>query len=157
MSGRELTENMRTIVRLSTLGHNQQQICHLTGFDDGYLSRTIRLPHVQAAIRAEMYNMLETGLVPASFKALLEIIQGEHHPAAARVQASRAVLQAAGYIDRERKKDKDADKTLLQMSTEELRDELAKLERELGNRAHLVMDSAQLPPPAPSQAFDVFE
>lgn len=152
-----LTEGQMNVVQVMATGVSQAHAARILNVADTYVSKVVRLPHVQAAIREALRGRLEVEIGPLSFETLRSVMSDVQQPGSARVQAARIALQAANWLERNGRDKGEDGKPLQQMSTAELRAELERLEAELGSRAHLVNGSAQLSPPAPSQALDIFD
>lgn len=80
----------------------------------------LRKPNIARAIRAEQQALLNGDLTSIAFGTLKDVMQNPKSPASAKVAASRAVLEAAGFF---KKTDEDTpllEKDPLNMTTEEL-------------------------------------
>lgn len=80
----------------------------------------LRKPNIARAIRAEQQALLNGDLTSIAFDTLKDVMQNPKSPASAKVAASRAVLEAAGFF---KKTDEDTpllEKDPLNMTTEEL-------------------------------------
>lgn len=85
---------------------------------DGW--RVMQRPAVRAAIRVEQERVVSCELASAAMSTLGGILRDTEAPASARVQASRTVLEAAGWFVRQKDASSDQ-KPLNEMSIEELR------------------------------------
>lgn len=95
-------------------------------------SRILALPHVAARVAVELEEQRTVSGVIA-VNVLQTVARGEKYPAAARVTAARTLAEYAGLIGN---KSADAStKDPSEMSADELRDLIARLDRELGDRA----------------------
>lgn len=79
------------------------------------------LPHVRAAIAAEVERRIAGEAAAAGVGVLLAVARDTGAPASARVAAGRGLLDAAGLLNRDRQKQSGQDsKPLSQMSISEL-------------------------------------
>lgn len=99
----------------------------------------LRKPHIVVAIRKEQARYIDGDLANVALKTLRSVMENEKSPANARVAASRAVLEAAGYFDREKEQDL-TEKQIMDMSAQELeefisrgRENLKMLSKTAGN------------------------
>lgn len=94
--------------------------------------RLLRTPTVVAMISAELARArVEDGILARN--ALREIAQGSSFPAAARVTAARTLFEYVGLLGS--RGETGAAKDPSEMSADELRDLIARLDKELGDRA----------------------
>lgn len=111
--------------------------------------RLLRTPTVVALLGAELARAkVEDGILARN--CLREIAQGASFPAAARVTAARTLFEYVGLLGN--KGDGGSSKDPSEMSSDELRDLIARLDRELGDRAKPV--NAPIAPPVDDQVSD---
>jgi hypothetical protein len=100
------------------------------GFSDSRGHALLRDPRMIQAVRAEMTKMLAVDGAPTAFRALTRIAKDDNAPAGARVMAAKALLSAAGYGEGQVKPQGEA-KALNEMTPDELRDLIARHEKEI--------------------------
>lgn len=115
---------------------------------------------VQAAIAMVLERFLVGDAAPAALRCLYQIL---HDPKAApgvRVTAANSLLDRAGFDNKRLAKVQDADgKDVSTMTADQLRAEIARLEREQESRMKDVTnhDSAPDSEPIPDQVIEMFE
>jgi len=119
---------------------------------------------VQAAIAAVLERFLVADAAPAALRVLYQILHDNRAAPGVRVQAANSLLDRAGFDARRLAQAvRDGDKLDSEKTAEELRAEIAALERELSNRARDVTPAAPAAPDAPNDApidqqiIDIFE
>lgn len=80
----------------------------------------LRKPNIVRAIRAEQQAILNGDLTSIAFGTLKDVMQNPKSPASAKVAASRAVLEAAGFFKKTGEDTPLMEKDPLDMTTEEL-------------------------------------
>ena len=120
---------------------------------------------VQAAIAAVLERFLIADAAPAALRVLYQILHDTKAAPGVRVQAANSLLDRAGFdAKRLAQAASDGDKLDSEKTADELRAEIAALERELSNRARDVTpDAPESPNDAPNdvpidpQIIDIFE
>jgi len=113
-------------------------------------SKLLALPSVSAMIAVELERVrIEGGLL--GFNTLRLISRSDKAPAAARVTAARTLMEYAGMIGRTGQAEKDP----ADMSTEELRHLLGRIDTEIVSRAKPV--NGPVASPIPSQVIDLID
>lgn len=85
----------------------------------------LRKPHIVAAIRKEQERFIDGDLANVALKTLRSIMENEKSPANARVAASRAVLEAAGYFSRNKEAELE-EKQIMEMTAQELEEYISR-------------------------------
>lgn len=116
----------------------------------------ISQPNIQAAVVAAIANDLQTNAAPLALKRMKELLEAKDTPARVIEGLIKAAFDRGGHpAARPRRVDSGADKTLNEMSAEDLRRFIDQAEGELASRAKPV-NSAK--PGAPTdQASDIFD
>jgi len=117
---------------------------------------------VQAAIAAVLETFLVADAAPAALRVLYQILHDNRAAPGVRVQAANSLLDRAGFdAKRLAQAVNGGDKLDSEKTAEELRAEIAALERELSNRARDVTPASpnDAPNDAPidQQIIDIFE
>lgn len=113
-------------------------------------------PDVLLAIKRHSLGRLVGEGVPLAIDVLFSILKNEDAPARVRVDAAKTVLDRAGVAAaRPAAPEKTNDKALADMSPNELRALISRLENEVAERAEPV--SAPTPGPLPSQVSDLID
>lgn len=98
-------------------------------------SSVTRTPKLLAAVHLEVARRLQEG-APIALKVLVDLAKDEKAPAKLRLEASKAILDRAGHIaPRARALGDAGQKTLGEMSLDELKETQARLNSELAARA----------------------
>lgn len=118
--------------------------------------RFVTRPDVLLAIRRHSVGTLVGEGVPLAIKTLFQILKDEGAPARVRVDAAKTVLDRAGIsAARPSAPEVKNEKALADMSPDELRALISRLENEVAERADPV--SAPPPGPLPSQVADLID
>jgi len=88
----------------------------------------LRKPHIIDAIRQEQERLLSGELTNVAMATLRQIMENENCTPAARVAASRAVLEAAGMFKKPPLSGRERQTSLAEMSREELQSMLSHLQ-----------------------------
>ena len=83
-----------------------------------------------ARIRQERHKIYQTDLAPIAVSTLKEVMQDTEAPSSARVAAARSCLELAGDLGKHSQANAKADKSLSDMSVEELAAIIDKLDGE---------------------------
>ncbi len=123
MMSEQITENQADFVRyLVRERYNPTEAARRAGYQHPRQRayELLRKPNVARAIRTEQQAVLNGDLTSLAFDTLRDVMKNQAAPASAKVAASRAVLEAAGFF---KKTDEDTpllEKDPLNMTTEEL-------------------------------------
>lgn len=152
-----LTEKQRALVAALAKNGDMEAAAAKSGYNVTAAYTAARLPHVQAALHAEVQTALRRA-APIALKVLLGIISDDKVSPRVRVDAAKTVLDRAGH---QAPKDgaADLDKPLSDMSPDELRAYVDRAQRELSDRAKPIIevDSAPVGADTPTQVIDIFE
>ena len=93
-----LTEQQSVFVRAYVRnGGNAMLAAQEAGYSrDTYGYDVVKLPHIQAAIRAERERVIQTEGASIAWATMKDLMQNPRYPAAAKFQAARWTLEAAG-------------------------------------------------------------
>ena len=129
----EFTERQdQFIYNLVRLGNNPTQSARLAGYADPSQSafNLVHSPKMIARIRQERHKVYQTDLAPIAVSTLKEVMQDTEAPSSARVAAARSCLELAGDLGKHSQANAKADKSLSDMSVEELAAIIDKLDGE---------------------------
>ena len=130
---KEFTERQDQFVyNLVRLGNNPTQSARLAGYKDPKQSafNLVHSPKMIARIRQERHKIYQTDLAPIAVSTLKEVMQDTEAPSSARVAAARSCLELAGDLGKHSQANQKADKSLSDMSVEELAAIIDKLDGE---------------------------
>jgi len=130
---KEFTERQDQFVyNLVRLGNNPTQSARLAGYKDPKQSafNLVHSPKMIARIRQERHKVYQTDLAPIAVSTLKEVMQDTEAPSSARVAAARSCLELAGDLGKHSQANAKADKSLSDMSVEELAAIIDKLDGE---------------------------
>ena len=130
---KEFTERQDQFVyNLVRLGNNPTQSARLAGYKDPKQSafNLVHSPKMIARIRQERHKVYQTDLAPIAVSTLKEVMQDTEAPSSARVAAARSCLELAGDLGKHSQANQKADKSLSDMSVEELAAIIDKLDGE---------------------------
>jgi hypothetical protein len=95
------------------------------------------------AIRQKVSQYLLTKAVPAATRLLVRVIKDEAAPLKLRVASAKTVLDRAGFVPPKALAAEKPQRSLEDMTANELRDVLGQAERLLGDKAHIVASATQ--------------
>lgn len=154
------TEQERKFIRLVSDGTAETAAAVTCGFSEDYGYKLVRQPAISAAIRGEVMRLLAIDGVVIGRKALRAIANDTTAPAAARVSAGKALLQAGGLL--EATAESRHSKSLNEMTRDELRAFIESAEKEIdqaetviSNRATLI--TAPVSAPEASETLSPFD
>ena len=137
---KDFTERQDQFVyNLVRLGNNPTQSARLAGYKDPKQSafNLVHSPKMIARIRQERHKVYQTDLAPIAVSTLKEVMQDTEAPSSARVAAARSCLELAGDLGKHSQANQKADKSLSDMSVEELASIIDKLD---GEKVRLAKD-----------------
>lgn len=142
---KDLTDRQQIFVTQVAMGISHVKAAEIAGYTDPGASgwRTLALPHIQEAIRAEREMMLAE-IAGLSVIALRELV-GPNNPPAVRLRAAERSLDMAGHVAKPAIKAL-ADKTMGEMTAAELREVMrqSRAEMEKARQGHGAMVSAEI-------------
>ena len=130
---KEFTERQDQFVyNLVRLGNNPTQSARLAGYKDPKQSafNLVHSPKMIARIRQERHKVYQTDLAPIAVSTLKEVMQDTEAPSSARVAAARSCLELAGDLGKHSQANSKSDKSLADMSVDELAAVIDKLDGE---------------------------
>ena len=133
LKDKDFTERQDQFVyNLVRLGNNPTQSARLAGYKDPKQSsfNLVHSPKMIARIRQERHKVYQTDLAPVAVSTLKEVMQDTEAPASARVAAARSCLELAGDLGKHSLANAKSDKSLSDMSVEELSAIIDKLDGE---------------------------
>lgn len=140
-----LTEKQQIFASWVAQGLDASKAAEIAGYTAPYSegSRTLALPHVQEAIRAER-EILLVEIAGLAVKALRELV-GPNNPPAVRLRAAERSLDMAGHVAKPAAKAL-ADKTMGEMTAAELRETMrvARAEMDKTRQGHGAPVSAEI-------------
>jgi hypothetical protein len=129
----EFTEKQDQFIHnLVMLGNNPTQSARLAGYADPKQSsfNLVHSPKIISRIRQERHKVYQTDLAPIAVRTLKEVMQDTEAPSSARVAAARSCLELAGDLGKHSLANTKSDKSLSDMSVEELSTIIDKLDGE---------------------------
>jgi phage terminase small subunit len=143
-----LTEKQQKFVHEIVKGRIPVDAAREAGFQSGLKEQAFRLMHtpaVAAAIRFEITRLLTVEALPLAYRVLTDLARDSSVPAAVRRACARDLMDRAGFVTpKAPEAAAGAEKPLSEMSSDELRGLVDRLESELGARAvDVTPDSAQ--------------
>ncbi|MCA1542234.1 hypothetical protein I6F18_19950 [Bradyrhizobium sp. NBAIM32] len=143
IAAHDLTEQQRTLVRLIVNeGRRPEEAAELAGYHPKSVYKTMRLPAVAAAISESIQLDLAVVGAPLAYRVAKSLLQDASVSARVRADLSIKVLDRAGHIAPTRKEMSSQQKSLSEMSRDELaafiasnQAEIDKIEAELASRA----------------------
>ena len=133
LKDKEFTERQDQFVyNLVRLGNNPTQSARLAGYKDPKQSafNLVHSPKMIARIRQERHKVYQTDLAPVAVQTLKEVMQDTEAPSSARVAAARSCLELAGDLGKHSQANAKSDKSLSDMSVDELASIIDKLDSE---------------------------
>ena len=117
---------------LVRLGNNPTQSARLAGYADPRQSGfdLVNSPKVIARIRQERHKIYQTDLAPLAVQTLKDVMRDTEAPSSARVAAARSCLELAGDLGKHSQANSKSDKSLADMSVDELASIIDKLDGE---------------------------
>ena len=140
LKDKEFTERQDHFVyNLVRLGNNPTQSARLAGYKDPKQSafNLVHSPKMIARIRQERHKVYQTDLAPIAVSTLKEVMQDTEAPSSARVAAARSCLELAGDLGKHSQANAKSDKSLSDMSVDELASIIDKLD---GEKVRLAKD-----------------
>ena len=140
LKDKEFTERQDQFVyNLVRLGNNPTQSARLAGYKDPKQSafNLVHSPKMIARIRQERHKVYQTDLAPIAVSTLKEVMQDTEAPSSARVAAARSCLELAGDLGKHSQANAKSDKSLSDMSVDELASIIDKLD---GEKVRLAKD-----------------
>jgi hypothetical protein len=140
LKDKEFTERQDQFVyNLVRLGNNPTQSARLAGYKDPKQSafNLVHSPKMIARIRQERHKVYQTDLAPVAVQTLKEVMQDTEAPSSARVAAARSCLELAGDLGKHSQANAKSDKSLSDMSVDELASIIDKLD---GEKVRLAKD-----------------
>ena len=129
----EFTERQdQFIYNLVRLGNNPTQSARLAGYNQPKQMAfdLTRNPKIIARIRQERNKVYQTDLAPLAVQTLKDIMRDTEASSSSRVSAARTCLELAGDIGKHSQANSKSDKSLADMSVEELAGIIDKLDGE---------------------------
>ena len=133
LKDKEFTERQDQFVyNLVRLGNNPTQSARLAGYKDPKQSafNLVHSPKMIARIRQERHKIYQTDLAPLAVQTLKDVMRDTEAPSSSRVAAARSCLELAGDLGKHSQANAKADKSLSDMSVEELASIIDKLDGE---------------------------
>lgn len=160
LSGSSLTEMQAVFVRECSRGTPADVAASIAGYaQPQQTSYNLKsLPHIQAAIASEVRRFLMVEAAPAAVRVMYDFMMDKDMDKKLRLAAAKTVADRAGYIAPKARDGKDLEgKSLTEMTAEEMREMAQRIQRELSDRAVVVIDHAPQQGASASQAIDMFE
>ena len=129
----EFTDHQEQFIyNLVRLGNNPTQSARLAGYKDPKQSsfNLVNSPKIIARIRQERHKIYQTDLAPLAVQTLKDVMRDTEAPSSSRVAAARSCLELAGDLGKHSQANAKADKSLSDMSVEELASIIDKLDGE---------------------------
>ena len=153
----DLDDRQRAFVAAILDGKDPRSAARDVGYSESSGYRLTTTPKIQAALRAELVRRMATEGLPLAYSVLVQILRDENAPARVRVDAAKTVLDRGGMpAQRAIAAKETGEKSLSEMTTDELRNMVDKLESALSERAKPI-DSDRSARPADDQAPDFLE
>jgi len=136
----EFTERQDQFIHnLVRLGNNPTQSARLAGYKDPKQSsfNLVNSPKILARIRLERHKLYQSDLAPLAVQTLKDIMRDTEASSSSRVSAARTCLELAGDIGKHSQANSKSDKSLADMSVDELASIIDKLD---GEKVKLAQD-----------------
>jgi hypothetical protein len=132
-----LAPDVKEFIRRVALGDDPVKVGIAMGKSEAYGHNLLRQSAIIFALRLETQRLLATEAAPLGLKVLMGLARDETAPAAIRRQAASDLLNRAGHVPPrpENEQSSKTDKPLSELSTDELRALVDKLDGELAERA----------------------
>lgn len=151
----DLPEKYRQFVYALVEGLTQEAAGEKIGVTAQAAGVLIRRPEIVSAMHFEINRRLRTEGASIGYKVLSTIAKDDTAPKGVRVDAAKTLLDRAGHVAPRGEPAKPVEKQMTDMTQNDLRDLVDKLESELANRATPV--SAPNSAERPSNTVDIFE
>ena len=138
----KMTEKQIALVNGIVAGKNPAQAVRDAGYSDKTQFHVISTPAIMDAIRERTGQMLQQ-LAPRAVMVAAELMESDTATDKIRLDASRLVLDRAGYIaPKAPEAQQIGEKALHEMTRQELAERAARLQKEISDRAAPVIDAA---------------
>ena len=154
LAGLRLDSRQALFVEHVARGVPHKDAARLAGYDSPPHS-ALQSKAVRHAISLTISEILQTEGAPVALDLLIKTVRNDKENSRVRVDAAKTILDRAGHVARPKEADSGAQKDLHEMSTDELRALVDKLEGELADRAEPV--SATEKQGVPQQVLDMLE
>jgi len=149
-----LNERQQLFIFELLKGSTKTEAARIAGYAEGTAATVLRAAGVQRTLVAAMDRFLVGELAPTAFGVVNKLMLDEKTPAGVRATLALGVLDRAGFGAKRHEKQAGDGKDVAQMSAEELRQAIDKLQAEIDGRMHDVTpDSA----PSASQDIELYE
>lgn len=160
--GISLSEKQFLMLYFYLQGSTKTEACAKAGLRPTSATMLFGSSKIQAAIAAVLERFLVADAAPAALRVLYQILHDTKAAPGVRVQAANSLLDRAGFdAKRLAQAAQSGDKLDSEKTADELRAEIAALERELSNRARNVTpespNDAPNDAPIDPQIIDIFE
>jgi len=153
-----LSEKQFLMLYFFLQGSTKTEACAKAGLRPTSASILFGSSKMQAAIAAVLEKFLVADAAPAALRTLYQILHDTKAAPGVRVQAANSLLDRAGFDSKRlAQAARDSDKLDSEKTAEELRAEIAALERELSNRAVDITPNAPNDAPTDAQLAEMFE
>lgn len=154
-----LTDKQAAFVRAMLRTGNVEAAGIAAGYADTRAAYTARnLPHVQAAIAAELRRWMITEAAPAALNLLYSVMRDETKDPKLRVACAKTIADRAGFIAPKAQASSGLDgKSVVDMNRQELIEMSQRIAKELGDRAGVTIDNEPRPPVVDPELLDILE
>lgn len=115
-------------------------------------------PAVQSAIAQELRRFLFTEAAPAAVKIMYDFMVDKDVDKKLRLACAKTLADRAGFIAPKAKDNSALEaKSLVDMTADEMKEMASRIQRELSDRAVVVIDNAPSNGAQPSQVIDMFD
>jgi len=150
----DLSERQQLFIAELLRGRNKNEAALAAGYREGSAGHVLRHAGVQRVLAAAMDRFLVGELAPTAFGVVNKLMLDEKTPAGVRAQLALGVLDRAGFGAKRHEKQAGDGKDVAQMSAEELRQAIDKLQGEIDGR---MRDVTPVSVPNDSQVIELYE
>lgn len=156
----DLSEMEHAVLEHARRGVSLNVACELAGYSNPtYAASRLRYSaKFQSALAAAVRRFLYSEAAPAAINLMYEFMVDEKIEPKLRLACAKTIADRAGFIA---PKAKDAssleNKSLVDMTADEMREMASRIQKELSERAVVVIDHAPQQDHQPSQAIDMFD
>lgn len=132
----DLSERQQLFIFELLRGRNKTEAALAAGYREGSAGHVLRHAGVQRVLAACMDRFLVGELAPTAFGVVNKLMIDEKTPAGVRATLALGVLDRAGFGAKRHEKQAGEGKDVAQMSADELRQAIDKLQAEIDGRMH---------------------
>jgi hypothetical protein len=151
--GIDLPERQFEMLYHYVSGDDKATACRKAGYPATASWTLFNRGKVRRALPLIIESFLVTDAAPAALRALYRIVTDDKAPGGVQVQAANSLLDRAGFGAKRHEKQAGEGKDVAQMSADELRQAIDKLQAEIDGRMHDVTPDSE---PDDSQLAEIY-